>query len=97
MSCIFDVILCMIYRKSFDTDIGRKCAYIALDLTGIILLFFVIALPTSFVLNIIALYQNDEPQKKRRFWKLWAVLSPVFYVIFWLISLGVFVVSTGGV
>ena len=87
----------MIYRKSFDTDIGRKCAYIALDLTGIILLFFVIALPTSFVLNIIALYQNDEPQKKRRSWKLWAVLSPVFYVIFWLISLGVFVVSTGGV
>lgn len=42
MSCIFDVILCMIYRKSFDTDIGRKCAYIALDLTGIILLFLLL-------------------------------------------------------
>lgn len=88
--CISDVILCTIYRQSFDTDIGRRCAYIALDLTGYIFLFFVIALPISLLLNIIALYHNDEPQKKRRRWKFWVVLSPVFYILFWITSLGFF-------
>ena len=95
--CILNVILCMIYRQSFDTDIGKRLADIALDLTGYLFLLFVIALPISLVLNIMALCRNDEPQKKRRRQKLWAVLSPVFYILFWIISLVVFIATTGGI
>ena len=95
--CILNIILCTIYRQNFDTDFGRRCAYIALDLTFILFLFLFIALPTSLLLNIIARFPNDEPQKKRRLWKLWTVLSPAFYVILWFVSLGVFISSTGGV
>ena len=95
--CILNIILCTIYRQNFDTDFGRRCADIALDLTFILFLFLLIALPTSLLLNIIARFPNDEPQKKRRLWKLWTVLSPAFYVILWCVSLGVFISSTGGV
>ena len=95
--CILNIILCTIHRQNFDTDFGRKCADIALDLTFILFLFLLIALPTSLLLNIIARFPNDEPQKKRRLWKLWTVLSPAFYVILWFVSLGVFISSTGGV
>ena len=95
--CILNIILCTIYRQNFDTDFGRRCAFIALDLTFILFLFLLIALPTSLLLNIIARFPNDEPQKKRRLWKLWTVLSPAFYVILWLVSLGIFISYTGGV
>ena len=95
--CILNIILCTIHRQNFDTDFGRRCADIALDLTFILFLFLLIALPTSLLLNIIARFPNDEPQKKRRRWKLWTVLSPAFYVILWFVSLGVFISSTGGV
>ena len=95
--CILNIILCTIHRQNFDTDFGRRCADIALDLTFILFLFLLIALPTSLLLNIIARFPNDEPQKKRRLWKLWTVLSPAFYVILWFVSLGVFISSTGGV
>ena len=97
LACILEVILCMIYRNNYKTDFGRSCAYIALDLTGYILLFLVIALPLSFVLNVIALYHNEQLQKKCCFWKLWIVISLVLFVLFWIISVVVFVNSTGGV
>ena len=96
-ACIADVVLCMIYRQAFDTDFGIRCAYIALDLTGFILLFLLISLPTSLVLNIGALLRNNKTQRNRLLWILWAVLSPIIYLLFWITSLCFFVDSTGGV
>lgn len=96
-ACVLDVIICLIYTQTFDTDIGSKCAYIALDLTGFTLLFPIVGLPISLVLNIISLCLNNDPRKKRLLWLLWTVFSPILYAFFWLVSIIVFVASTGGV
>lgn len=91
-ACIFDIILCLIYYNRFETAFGRQCADWALGLTGI--LFFVPAMPISFILNILA----KPPERAGRVrWLIGTILSPVIYLVFYFAAVCVFIAATGGI
>lgn len=93
--CVLDIVLCLTYQHYFDTSMGRKCAYWALDLTSI--LFFVPIIPISLVINILAMpLRQLEPIGRKR-WLIWTIISSVVYMIFYIITICVFVATTGGV
>ena len=95
MGCIFDMILCLTYRNSFGTFFATQCAHWALKLTGI--LFFVPAMPISFILNILAQPPKQSERTERRRWLIWTIISPVIYLVFFISAVCVFVATTGGI
>lgn len=93
-ACIFDVVLCLVYRSNFETSLGSDCARWALDLTGA--LFFVPAMPVSLILNILAMPSGQAEQMRKR-WQVWTLFSPVVYALFYFVAVCIFIATTGGI
>jgi len=93
--CILDVIICLIYKQNFDTALGSKCAYWALDLTGILIMLP--ALPIGIILNILAMPPKQIETTNRKRWIIWMIISPCLYLLFFFFAVCVFVATTGGV
>lgn len=93
--CILDVILCLIYKYNFDTTLGSKCAYWALDLTGI--LFLLPVLPIGIIINILAIPTKQTETTNRNCWIIWTIISPCLYLLFYFSAVCVFVATTGGI
>lgn len=93
--CIFDIIICLIYYYNFDTYLGRKCAYFALDLTGI--LFLIPAMPVGIILNLLAMPPTQPDKAERKRWMIWTIISPGIYLTFYVATVCIFIAVTGGV
>ena len=92
---IAEIVICIIYRNSFDAEAGRMLAEIALHLMGI--LFLVPAMPISLILNIFILLNSKSDSVQRKKWLSWTIVSPILYVCLSLVACCVFVATTGGV
>ena len=93
--CLFHILLCLIYRVTYDTDAGRLCLEVTLHM--IFVLFMVPAMPVSMLLNIGARTVKNEQDPHRGRWLLWTVFSPVLYAVIWIIALGTWIWATGGI
>ena len=93
--CLINVVLCLVYANAYHTESGRFCAELSLHLT--FLLFIIPAMPISTALNIGTMPSKkaDPTRYTRRL--LWTILSPILYVVTWLITLCVWMSTTGGV
>lgn len=94
VACIVNVLLCILYRFNFDTSFGRKYAYFALDVMGILTLILIPVILISLILNILAM-PGKEVKKKGRF--CWIICSPSLYIISFIVSGALLVVMTGGI
>ena len=95
--CLFEIILCLVYRGSHDTEIGSVCAEMALHLIFFLFLFLLFAMPISFTLNILARPHKEDSRSRCVGWLSWIIVSPILYIILWTISLGVWISITGGI
>ena len=93
--CVFEIILCVLYRNNFDTSFGAACADLVLKLNGI--LFFVPALPIGFILNLLAMPPQQSEPKERRRWLIWTIASPAVCLMIYFIAVCILVVTTGGI
>ncbi len=93
--CLIDIVLCLVYRSNYDSSIGRTLAYFVLDFTGV--LFVLPAMLIGTILNFCALRKRRLDGMPRKGWIIWTILSPVVYIVCFLVALMVFVATTGGV
>jgi len=93
--CFINIVVCILYKNNFDNNFGTACAYLALDLTGI--LSFVPAMPIGVIFNIMALHKRRSRGIPRKGWLIWTIFSPLIYIVSWIISVCIFVAITGGV
>lgn len=89
MACVAVLGLCWGYVE----NPGRVLADWLMCLTCLLLVFP--AMPVSLVLNIRVL--RGMSQGKRGRWLAWTILSPVVYILLWLMVCCTFVSVTGGV
>ena len=95
--CLFEVIVCLIYRSTYDTKLGEILASVAL-FNILPIAAIVIALPTSLVLNIIKTVScYKEKSTWRNLWLIWTIISPILYFFLFAFAAYIFVVTTGGV
>lgn len=97
VACIVNVLLCILYRFNFDTSFGRKYAYFALDVTGILTLILIPVILISLILNILAMPEKEKKKKERFYWFFWIICSPCVYIISFIVSATLLVAMTGGV
>ena len=93
--CLIDIVLCLVYRSSYDSSIGRTLAYFVLDFTCV--LFVLPAMPIGIILNICTLRKRRSNGVPRKGWMIWTILSPVVYIVCFFAAIMVFVATTGGV
>ena len=96
VACLLNIVICLVYKSAYTTEIGRLCADIALPLTGI--LSIIPAMPISFIFNLCAKPRKESNTPRcNRLWITWTVLSPILYIVIWVTMVCVFVYATGGV
>ena len=93
--CIIDIVLCLVYQSNYDSSMGRTLAYFLFDFTG--LLFFLPAMPIGIILNICTLRKRLLAGIPRTGWLVYTILSPFIYIGCFLVTVIVFVVTTGGI
>ena len=93
--CLFHIIICLIYNEFHDTEVGRLCAEITFHL--IFVLFAIPAMPISTVLNVCARLRRKDNNSRGGFWTFWIVISPILYIAFFVLALGVWISVTGGI
>lgn len=93
--CLANIILCLLHQANYDSELGRACAHIALPLTGVLFFMMIAFGITSSILNLMVFHK--ESGDKRRSMLIWVIASPIIYIVLWFISLGVFMVTTGGI
>ena len=93
--CLIDIVLCLVYQSNYDSSIGRTLAYFVLDFTGV--LFVLPAMPIGIILNICTLDKRRSNGAPCKGWMIWAILSPVVYIVCFFAAAIVFVATTGGV
>ena len=91
--CLANIILCLLHKANYDSELGRACSHMALSLTGILFFMLIGFGITSLILNLMVFHR--ESGSKRRSMLIWVITSPIIYIVLWFISLGVFIVKTG--
>ena len=95
--CIFNIVIAIIYHYNFDTIWGSKCAYITLNLTGILFLVLLPFVLITLVFHILQRPKKDAGKKVHIAWVLGIIGSIFLFIISFTVSLGVMVAMTGGV
>ena len=99
--CLTVIVLCTLFSQAYlPTDFSYDCAWLALDMMG--WATFIPCMPIGFILNAILLALHIADKKERKTSKIvWqsirTALCPVLCVVMWLITVYIFVWTTGGV
>ena len=97
LCCLFHIIVSFIYNEFYDTEVGRLCADITLHLIFVLFLSVIPAMLISNVLNICARSRKKENNSRSGFWTFWIIISPILYIVFFVLTLGVWISVTGGI
>lgn len=96
-ACFLELIFCYLFKHLQDTKQGELFLLLALLLI-LYICFHVILSVKSLIYNILkTIAEFSEHSSKRFLWLVLAVISPILYIILFMITVFVFVDVTGGV
>ena len=92
LACIIMMVLSGIFHNSLSTDIALELLDVLLSMA--VWLCFIPAMPVSLILNILA-FPKGEGNREKTHWLIWIISSPVLYIAVFVVSVTVFLSSTG--
>ena len=92
LACVVMMILSGVFHNSLGTSLARKLLDVLLSMS--VWLCFIPAMPVSLILNILA-FPKGEGNREKTHWLIWIISSPVLYIAVFVVSVTVFLSSTG--
>lgn len=91
--CLGQIVFCLVQPWASGGAEGVRLAYVASDMFGF--LTIIPALPIGSVLNVFVIEKKRSVGMPYQRWLLWAILSPLCYIVLWAAACVVFVATTG--